>query len=94
MLRCWCCGVAVAKGGYRTWREGERLQARAERLAGVFGLSVAGFREVRVDWPAGETGQMPRAMAAARAETVPPAAEPQEVLLTASVEGEAILLRR
>lgn len=70
------------------------LQARAERLAGVLGLSVAGFREVRVDLPARETGPMPRAMAAARAETVPPAAEPEEVLLTATVEGEAILVRR
>ncbi|WP_114377416.1 SIMPL domain-containing protein [Elioraea thermophila] len=71
------------------------LKTRAERLAGVLGLGFAGFREVRVDLPTREGGPLPRPMAAARADSAqPPAAEPEEVLLTATVEGEAILIRR
>ncbi|MCS6855611.1 MAG: SIMPL domain-containing protein [Elioraea sp.] len=71
------------------------LQARAERLGAVLGLTFAGFREVRVDLPTREGLPMPRATAAMRADAAPPpAAEPEEVVLTATVEGEAVLLRR
>ncbi|WP_158639071.1 SIMPL domain-containing protein [Elioraea rosea] len=73
------------------------LKERAERLAGVMGMSFAGFREVRVD--AGRFAMpppMPRAMAAASAEAArtPPSAEPSEVPIAATVEGDAILKPR
>jgi len=101
-------GLAVGSLGYQVSRPVERrtrealaeealaaLQARAERLGGVLGLGFAGFREVRVDIPLREPVPQPRAMAAARADTAaPPAAEPEEVMLSATVEGVAILVRR
>jgi predicted secreted protein len=72
------------------------LKQRAERLSGVMGMSLAGFREVRVDvgrpfMPA------PRAMAApmaAAAPAPPPSAEPADVPISATVEGDAILRPR
>jgi predicted secreted protein len=71
------------------------LTERAERLAGVMGMSFAGFREVRVDAP--RFVPAPRAMAApmaAAAAPTPPSAEPADVPITATVEGDAILKPR
>lgn len=71
------------------------LTERAERLAGVMGLRFEGFREVRVDAP--RFMPPPRAMAApmaASAAAAPPSAEPADVPITATVEGDAILKRR
>jgi predicted secreted protein len=72
------------------------LAERAERLAGIMGLRFAGFREVRVDAP--RMMPVPRAMAAPMAASAsaptPPAAEPADVPITATVEGDAILKPR
>lgn len=72
------------------------LTARAERLAAALGLGFTGFREVRVDAPRHMPPPMPRAMMAARAEASapPPSAEPAEVPITATVEGDAVLKPR
>jgi hypothetical protein len=59
------------------------------------GLRFEGFREVRVDAP--RFMPPPRAMAApmaASAAAAPPSAEPADVPITATVEGDAILKRR
>ncbi len=72
------------------------LAERAERLAGVMGLRFDGFREVRVDAP--RFMPPPRAMAAPMAASAapapPPSAEPADVPITATVEGDAILKPR
>jgi predicted secreted protein len=71
------------------------LKARAERLAGALGMTFAGFREVRVDAPRHMPPPMPRAAMAARAEAAPPpSAEPAEVPIGATVEGDAVLRPR
>mgnify|MGYP005837414289 CR=1 FL=1 len=72
------------------------LKARAERLAGALGLRFAGFREVRVDAPRHMPPPMPRAAMAVRAEAAapPPSAEPAEVPIGATVEGDAVLRPR
>ncbi|GIX10228.1 SIMPL domain-containing protein [Elioraea sp.] len=72
------------------------LRARAERLAAALGMSFAGFREVRVDAPHRAPPPMPRAMMASRAEASapPPSAEPAEVPIAATVEGDAVLKPR
>ncbi|TQF84483.1 DUF541 domain-containing protein [Elioraea sp. Yellowstone] len=72
------------------------LRARAERLAAALGMSFAGFREVRVDAPHRAPPPMPRAMMASRAEASapPPSAEPTEVPIGATVEGDAVLKPR
>lgn len=74
----------------------EGLKERAERLAGVMGMAFAGFREVRVD-ASRYVPPMPRAMAspmAASSAPTPPAAEPSDVPVTATVEGDAVLRPR
>lgn len=72
------------------------LKARAERLAAVLGMSFVGFREIRVDAPRHVAPPMPRAAMTARADAAqpPPAAEPADVPIGASVEGDAVLRRR
>lgn len=72
------------------------LTARAERLAAALGMSFTGFREVRVDAPRQVPPPMPRAMMATRAEAAapPPSAEPAEVPIIATVEGDAVLKPR
>lgn len=103
-------GLAVARLSYevsrglaRREREAvtaealEGLKERAERLAGVMGMTFVGFREVRVD-ASRYVPPMPRAMAAPMAASAapapPPAAEPSDVPVTATVEGDAILRPR
>lgn len=74
----------------------EGLKERAERLATVMGMAFVGFREVRVDAQR-YMPPTPRAMGASMdssAARTPPAAEPSEVPLTATVEGDAILRPR
>lgn len=73
------------------------LKARAERLAAVMGMSFAGFREVRVD--AGRFARPPvpapmMAAASPEAARTPPSAEPAELPISATVEGDAILRPR
>jgi predicted secreted protein len=72
------------------------LKARAERLAGALGLAFTGFREVRVDAPRYMPPPGPQAMMAVRAEAAapPPSAEPAEVPIGATVEGDAVLRPR
>ncbi len=72
------------------------LKARAERLAGALDMRFAGFREVRVDAPRHMPPPMPRAAMAVRAEAAPPppSAEPAEVPIAATVEGDAVLRPR
>lgn len=72
------------------------LKARAERLAGALDMTFTGFREVRVDAPRHVPPPMPRAAMAARAEAAPPppSAEPAEVPIGATVEGDAVLRPR
>jgi len=73
------------------------LKERAERLAGVMDMEFIGFREVRVDAGRFAPPPMPRAMAApmaAEARAAPPSAEPAEVSISATVEGDAILKPR
>lgn len=71
------------------------LKERAERLAGMMGMRFAGFRELRVD--AGRLARpplpAPMAMAADAARTAP-SAQPAEVPITVTVEGDGILLPR
>jgi predicted secreted protein len=92
----------VSRGLARREREAvtaealEGLKERAERLAGVMGMAFVGFREVRVD-ASRYVPPMARAMAspmAASAAPAPPAAEPSDVPITATVEGDAILRPR
>ncbi len=102
-------GLAIARLSYEVSRPLQRrereavteealagLKERAERLAGVMGMSFAGFREVRVDAGRFAPPPMPRAMAAASPEAArtPPSAEPSEVPIAATVEGDAILKPR
>jgi len=71
------------------------LKQRAERLAAVMGMQFAGFREVRVD--AGRFARPPvpaPMMAAADSARTPPTAEPADVPISATVEGDAILKPR
>jgi predicted secreted protein len=69
------------------------LRARAERLASALDMRFTGFREVRVDAPRHMPPPMPRMAAAARADAAPPppSAEPAEVPISATVEGDAVL---
>jgi predicted secreted protein len=91
----------VSRGLARREREAvtaealEGLKERAERLAGVMGMAFVGFREVRVD-ASRYVPPMPRAMAAPMAASAapPPAAEPSDVPITATVEGDAVLRPR
>lgn len=91
----------VSRGLARREREEATAEAlrglteRAERLAGVMGMSFVGFREVRVD--TSRFMPAPRAMAApmaADAARTPPSAEPADMPITATVEGDAILKPR
>lgn len=72
------------------------LRARAERLAGALDMTFTGFREVRVDAPRHMPPPMPRMAAVARADAAPPppSAEPVEVPIGATVEGDAVLRPR
>lgn len=72
------------------------LKARAERLSAAMGMSFTGFREVRVDASRDMPMPPPRAMMMARSEASgpPPSAEPAEVPITATVEGDAVLKPR
>jgi predicted secreted protein len=72
------------------------LRERAERLAGVMGMSFAGFREVRVDAGRFSRPPMPAPMMAAAADSArtPPTAEPADVPISATVEGDVILRPR
>jgi predicted secreted protein len=69
------------------------LKERAERLAEVMGMRFAGFREVRVDAGRFARPPMPAPMMAASADAArtPPTAEPADVPIAATVEGDAIL---
>jgi len=74
------------------------LKERAERLAGVMGMRFAGFREVRVDAGRFARPPMPAPMMAAAADSArpapPPSAEPADMPISATVEGDAILKPR
>lgn len=72
------------------------LKERAERLAAVMGMQFTGFREVRVDAGRFARPPMPAPMMAAAADAArtPPSAEPADVPISATVEGDAILKPR
>jgi len=71
------------------------LKERAERLAGVMGMRFVGFREVRVDPGRFARPPIPAPMMAAdQARATPPSAEPAELPIAVTVEGDAILKPR
>jgi predicted secreted protein len=72
------------------------LKERAERLGAVLGMTFSGFREVRVDSGRFARPPAPAPMMATTAEPArtPPSAEPADVPIAATVEGDAILKPR
>jgi predicted secreted protein len=73
----------------------KRLRERAGRVAATMGLTVRGFREMRVGNVTGDHGPRPMmAMRATAAAAPPPVAEPGETTVQVTVDGDAVLAPR
>jgi predicted secreted protein len=75
----------------------KRLRERVERVSATMGLTVRGFRDVRVGNVSGTTGPRPMMamrMGAGAAPAPPPVAEPGETTVQVSVEADALLAPR